>query len=210
MLIDYLQLDFICLYRMWAQNNSLRKEGTFDCVTVGAFTAISHGFKGGGLLKLIRNFHTSALHVDYVLPAREAVQTACQTLRHIQGAIKLLLGAGGIQRDFTAVFKIVESLIKRARALKALLDSDFVMEALSFFDRNRLANSTLAPTLADFSLLPLRSMAERLVMDSSGISRSTFYTASEDPEPLDLIRINLEASLLALSGKLQVLKGVFL
>ena len=189
---------------MWAQNNSLRKEGTFDCVTVGAFTAIGHGFKGGGLLKLLRNFQTTAFQLDYVQPAREAVQTACLTLRHIQGAIKLLLGAGGIQRDFSAVFKIVESLIKRARALKALLDYDFVVEALSFFDRNRLANSTQSPTLADFSLLPLRSMAERLVLDSSGNNRSTFYIASEDPEPPDLIRINLEASLLALSGKLQV------
>ena len=45
-------------------------------------------------------------------------------------------------------------------------------------------------------------MAERLVHDTG--SRATFYTASDEPEPADLIRINLEASLLALAGKLQV------
>ena len=84
------------------------------------------GFKGGGLLKLLRNFHTSAMQIDHVLPAREAVQTACQTLRHIQGAVKLLLGAGAIQHDFSAILKIVESLIKRVRSLTTLLDAPFV------------------------------------------------------------------------------------
>lgn len=46
-------------------------------------------------------------------------------------------------------------------------------------------------------------MAERLVQESS-MSGSTFYSASDELEPLDMIRINLEASLLALAGKLQV------
>jgi len=46
-------------------------------------------------------------------------------------------------------------------------------------------------------------MAERLVLDTSS-SRKTFYSASDEPEPTDLIRVNLEASLLALAGKLQV------
>lgn len=67
-----------------------------------------------------------------------------------------------------------------------------------------MTNAVASPTLADFSLLPLRSMAERLVQDATS-ARSNFYSASDDPEPLDLIRINLEASLLALAGKLQVL-----
>ncbi|EFX86646.1 hypothetical protein DAPPUDRAFT_307906 [Daphnia pulex] len=166
-----------------SKNSSLRKEGTYDCLTVGAFTAIPH---------------------DHVLPAREAVQTACQTLRHIQGAVKLLLGAGAIQQDFSAILKIVESLIKRVRSLTILLDAPFVGNALSFFEKNKLSNATVSPTLADFSLLPLRSMAERLVLDTSS-SRKTFYSASDEPEPTDLIRVNLEASLLALAGKLQIL-----
>lgn len=93
---------------------------------MGAFTAIPHGFKGGGLLKLLKNFHASAMQVDNVRPAREAVQTASQIFRHIQGAVKLLLTAGAIQRDFSTVLKIVESLIKRARALISLLDSAFI------------------------------------------------------------------------------------
>uniref|UniRef100_A0A0P5NVZ0 Type II inositol 3,4-bisphosphate 4-phosphatase n=1 Tax=Daphnia magna TaxID=35525 RepID=A0A0P5NVZ0_9CRUS len=192
------------LQRFWGQNSSLRKEGTYDCLTVGAFTAIPHGFKGGGLLKLLRNFHASSMQIDHVLPAREAVQAACQTLRHIQGAVKLLLGAGSIQHDFSAVLKIVESLIKRVRSLATLLEEPFVGDALSFFENNKLTNATLTPVLADFSLLPLRSMAERLVHDTSS-SRKTFYSATDEPEPADLIRLNLEASLLALAGKLHVL-----
>ena len=93
---------------------------------VGKTTFKLKGFKGGGLLKLLRNFHTSAMQIDHVLPAREAVQTACQTLRHIQGAVKLLLGAGAIQHDFSAILKIVESLIKRVRSLTILLDAPFI------------------------------------------------------------------------------------
>jgi hypothetical protein len=167
------------------------------------------------------------MQIDHVLPAREAVQTACQTLRHIQGAVKLLLGAGTIQHDFSGILKIVESLIKRVRSLTILLDAPFVGNiliasrilltfiilidiscfklgnALKFFEKNKLSTATVSPTLADFSLLPLRSMAERLVLDTNS-SRKTFYSASDEPEPADLIRVNLEASLLALAGKLQV------
>ena len=33
------------LQRLWVQNSSLRKQRTFDWCTVGAFTAIPHGFK---------------------------------------------------------------------------------------------------------------------------------------------------------------------
>lgn len=93
---------------------------------MGAFTAIPHGFKGGGLFKLRRNFEASAVQIDNVRPAREAVQSACQTLRHIQGAVKLLLTAGAVQRDFSAILKIVESLIRRVRSLISLLDLEFV------------------------------------------------------------------------------------
>lgn len=115
------------------QNSSLRKEGTYDWVTVGAFTAIPHGFKGGGLLKLLRNFNASGSDIDQVVPAREAVQMSCQTLRHIQGATKLLLGAGGLRHDFKAIFKIVEALIKRVRSMMLSLDLPLVGRLNSWF-----------------------------------------------------------------------------
>ena len=111
------------LQRLWAQNSSLRKEGTFDCITVGAFTAIPHGFKGGGLMKLLKNFKKNVCdQVDDVGVAREDVQVAVKTLRHIQGAVKLLLGAVH-HTDLPFIFKVVESLIKKVRSLTALLDS---------------------------------------------------------------------------------------
>ena len=55
-------------------------------------------------------------------------------------------------------------------------------------------------------------MAERLVHDSSnpsGPSSSSFFSSVDDPEPLELIRINLEASLMALAGKLQALMKLY-
>lgn len=39
------------LQRMWAQNDSLKKCGFYDMITVGAFTAHSHKSKNGGLIK---------------------------------------------------------------------------------------------------------------------------------------------------------------
>ena len=39
------------LQRMWVQNDTLRKSGFYDIVTVGAFTAHSHKSKNGGLIK---------------------------------------------------------------------------------------------------------------------------------------------------------------
>ena len=114
------------LQRLWAQNGSLRKEGTFDCVTVGAFTAIPHGFKGGGLFKLLKNFNNQSDQIDDVRRAREALQTASKTFRHIQGAVKVLLGAAGIHKDLSSVLKVVESLIKKVHSLMLLLDSALV------------------------------------------------------------------------------------
>jgi len=196
------------LQRFWAQNSSLRKEGTFDCCTVGAFTAIPHGFKGGGLLKLLKNFNNSALEmVDNVRVAREAVQTTAKTVQHIQGLVKLLLALSPMPNHTPTVLKVVESLIKKTRSLMTILDPIIIDDALSFFEQNRHTQSTCSPTLADFSLLPLRSMAERLVHDTSnasGPSSSSFFSSVDDPEPLELIRINLEASLMALAGKLQL------
>ena len=46
-------------------------------------------------------------------------------------------------------------------------------------------------------------MVERLVKDSRGTD-SGFYSGTDEPEPLELTHINVEASLLALAGKLQV------
>lgn len=47
-------------------------------------------------------------------------------------------------------------------------------------------------------------MAERLAQNPDGGYGSAFFSAMDEPEPLDLIRINVEASLLTLAGKLQV------
>lgn len=39
------------LQRMWVQNDSLKKCGFYDVITVGAFTAHAHKTKNGGLIK---------------------------------------------------------------------------------------------------------------------------------------------------------------
>lgn len=116
--------------RFWAQNASLRKEATWDCLTVGAFTAIPHGFKGGGLLKLLKNFNNTASDtVDQVRVAREAVQAASKTVQHMQGAVKLMLALS--ENDSATALKIVESLIKKARSLTAVLDPALVGNAFA-------------------------------------------------------------------------------
>jgi len=39
------------LQRIWVQNDTLKKSGFYDTITVGAFTAHSHKSKTGGLIK---------------------------------------------------------------------------------------------------------------------------------------------------------------
>lgn len=74
-------------------------------------------------MKLLKSFKKNVCdQVDDVGVAREDVQAAVKTLRHIQGAVKLLLGAVH-PADLSFVFKIIESLIKKVRSLTALLDS---------------------------------------------------------------------------------------
>ena len=78
-----------------------------------------------------------------------------------------------------------------------------IADAIAFFEKNKYGNPNASLNSSDYSFQPLRSMAERLVRDPIA-SGSPFYSANDDFEPLDMIQINLEASLLALAGKLQV------
>jgi len=85
-------------------------------------------------------------------------------------------------------------------------------DALSFYEEN---GGGAAPA-ADFSLLPLRSMAERLAGDEPPTDAADAADepptdaadaadeAPEAPQPLEPIRQALEASLLTMAGKLQV------
>ena len=76
-------------------------------------------------------------------------------------------------------------------------------DAIAFFENNKHANANVSLNSSDCSFPPLRSMVEQLVQDPV-VAGSTFYSAGDELEPLDMIQINLEASLLALAGKLQV------
>ncbi|KAK7074207.1 hypothetical protein SK128_026670 [Halocaridina rubra] len=47
------------LQRMWAQNESLRRSGFYDIMTVGVFSAHPHGYKNGGLVNMLQKAKSS-------------------------------------------------------------------------------------------------------------------------------------------------------
>lgn len=207
------------LQRLWVQNSSLRKQRTFDWCTVGAFTAIPHGFKGGGLLKLLRNFENAAGEPveDWVTASRRAVHTGVATLRRLRPLVRQLLALSAGADHAAAVCRLAESLVERVRRLHHLIDPIVVDDALSFYEEN---GGGAAPA-ADFSLLPLRSMAERLAGDEPPSDAADAADepptdaadaadeAPEAPQPLEPIRQALEASLLTMAGKLQVMMKLY-
>ncbi|KAJ9586081.1 hypothetical protein L9F63_020278, partial [Diploptera punctata] len=133
------------LQRMWVQNDTLRKSGFYDIVTVGAFTAHSHKSKNGGLIKLLQQLKESPSKTNATLQgpskismAHDAIQAIKQLRREVVEGMRALMKLAK-EKQTAGMLPICEDMISKTRILLSLWDPGLVEEALSFVEEHKVA-----------------------------------------------------------------------
>uniref|UniRef100_T1IR47 PH domain-containing protein n=1 Tax=Strigamia maritima TaxID=126957 RepID=T1IR47_STRMM len=114
------------LQRLWIQNDSTKKSGFYDVITVGAFAAHTLKFKNGGLLKLL-NPNSSKKNAKPI-KLIEAAKTA-DKIRDLRFDLKLLLDHLNVlaQRKLSSEMQVVMTDIANLLCQQCLVDRVFTV-----------------------------------------------------------------------------------
>ncbi|XP_021932968.1 type I inositol 3,4-bisphosphate 4-phosphatase isoform X2 [Zootermopsis nevadensis] len=133
------------LQRMWVQNDTLRKCGFYDIITVGAFTAHSHKSKNGGLIKLLQQLKESPSRTNptlqgpsKILIAHDAIQAIKQLRQEVVDGMRALMKLAK-EKQTAGMLPICEDMISKTRILLSLWDPGLVEEALSFVEEHKVS-----------------------------------------------------------------------
>ncbi|XP_063709977.1 inositol polyphosphate-4-phosphatase type I A isoform X2 [Culicoides brevitarsis] len=129
------------LQRMWAHNNTLKRSGCLDVVTVGAFTRHTGKSKTGGLIKLLHQLKDTPTRGDAnthkVQAANDAVQ-AIKTLRKeiVEIMSQLLLLAK--TKNPKGMLPLCNEMVTKTRSLLTIWEPGLVQETFEFIEMHRI------------------------------------------------------------------------
>lgn len=129
------------LQRMWAHNNTLKRSGCLDVITVGAFTRHTGKTKTGGLIKLLHHLKDTPTRGDAnthkVQGANDAVQ-AIKTLRKeiVEIMSQLLLLAK--TKNPKGMLPLCNEMISKTRSLLTIWEPGLVQETFEFIEMHRI------------------------------------------------------------------------
>uniref|UniRef100_A0A182QHM5 phosphatidylinositol-3,4-bisphosphate 4-phosphatase n=1 Tax=Anopheles farauti TaxID=69004 RepID=A0A182QHM5_9DIPT len=141
------------LQRMWAHNDTLKRAGILDVVTVGAFTRHSGKTKTGGLIKLLHQVKDSpskggtggasgeGLHK--VAAANDAVQAIKQLRKEIVEIMSQLLYLAK-SKNPKGMLPLCNEMMTKTRALLNIWEPNLVEEAFAFIERHRIVEDATA------------------------------------------------------------------
>ncbi|KAL0280261.1 UNVERIFIED_CONTAM: hypothetical protein PYX00_001605 [Menopon gallinae] len=164
------------LQRMWAQNDSLKKCGFYDVITVGAFTAHSHKSKNGGLIKLLQSLKESPTKGSLTpgstktMMAHDAIQAIKQLRREVVDGMKALMRLAR-EKQTNGMLPICDEMINKTRTLLSIWDSGLVEEALTFVEENKVINvvedgfNLLDESLYPQTMSPYRRITQQLKLE---------------------------------------------
>ncbi|XP_058831634.1 inositol polyphosphate-4-phosphatase type I A isoform X2 [Topomyia yanbarensis] len=136
------------LQRMWAHNDTLKRAGILDVITVGAFTRHSGKSKTGGLIKLMQQIMDSSAKDNgvsqRVAAANDAVQAIKQLRKEIVEIMSQLLYLAK-SKNPKGMLPLCNEMMTKTRSLLNIWEPTMVEEAFSFIERNRIVDEqTLA------------------------------------------------------------------
>ncbi|XP_068243281.1 inositol polyphosphate-4-phosphatase type I A isoform X3 [Palaemon carinicauda] len=237
------------LQRLWSQNESLRRSGFYDIITVGVFSAYPHGYKNGGLVNMLQKAKSSRRTPggsDKAWVSWTAVEGIKRLRQEVTSLLRSMLLAFR-QQDTATLTSLLPQLQEKTRALLNIIEPSLVEEAFEFLDQIRVPQNpsrilTLATrcystyniagylspeTALDMELMtpeiptvPLgnKTLNEQLrdsvnngaiiitkakeidVMDGP---ENSIYRPTDEPEPWDLIQLNVQASVMCLTSKVK-------
>ncbi|XP_059468525.1 inositol polyphosphate-4-phosphatase type I A isoform X2 [Neocloeon triangulifer] len=155
------------LQRMWVQNDTLRRKGLYDVITVGAFTSHANKCKAGGLLRLLQQMKESDPNINEdnqgpskISMAHDTVQAIKQLRREVVESMRSLMKLAK-EKQTQGMLPLCEEMIKKTKILLSLWDTSLVEEAMSFLEEFKVS-STLECDKADV-LTPYRRITQQLL-----------------------------------------------
>ncbi|XP_035910435.1 inositol polyphosphate-4-phosphatase type I A isoform X2 [Anopheles stephensi] len=128
------------LQRMWAHNDTLKRAGILDVITVGAFTRHSGKSKTGGLIKLLHQVKASPSKSEAqhkVTAANDAVQAIKQLRKEIVEIMSQLLYLAK-SKNPKGMLPLCNEMMTKTRALLNIWEPSLVEEAFAFIERHRI------------------------------------------------------------------------
>ncbi|XP_058444865.1 type II inositol 3,4-bisphosphate 4-phosphatase isoform X2 [Malaya genurostris] len=131
------------LQRMWAHNDTLKRAGILDVITVGAFTRHTGKSKTGGLIKLMQQLIDAAAKDNgisqRVAAANDAVQAIKQLRKEIVEIMSQLLYLAK-SKNPKGMLPLCNEMMTKTRALLNIWEPTLVEEAFGFIERHRIVD----------------------------------------------------------------------
>ncbi|XP_035786576.1 inositol polyphosphate-4-phosphatase type I A-like isoform X1 [Anopheles albimanus] len=147
------------LQRMWAHNDTLKRAGILDVITVGAFTRHTGRSKTGGLIKLLQQVKDPPLvggagaadaseaagSSHKVNAANDAVQAIKQLRSEIVAIMSQLLLLAR-SKNPKGMLPLCGEMMAKTRTLLNIWEPGLAEEAFSFIERHRIVDDTTMVT----------------------------------------------------------------
>ena len=129
------------LQRMWAHNDTLKRAGVLDVITVGAFARHAGKSKTGGLIKLLHQIKDSPTKVDQISHKVTAANDAVQAIKQLRKEIveimsQLLLLAK--TKNPKGMLPLCNEMMTKTRSLLNIWEPSLVEEAFAFIENHRI------------------------------------------------------------------------
>lgn len=139
------------LQRMWAHNDTLKKTGFLDVITVGAFTKHVGKSKTGGLIKLLHQLKDTPTRADQVQHKVQAANDVVQSIKQLRREIveimsQLLLLAK--TKSTKNMLPLCNEMMSNTRSLLNIWEPSLVEEAFRFIEKHRIIDepdNTITP-----------------------------------------------------------------
>lgn len=150
------------LQRMWAHNDTLKKSGYLDIVTVGAFTRHTGKTKTGGLIKLLHQLKDTPTRAEQVQHKIQAANDVVQSIKQLRKEIveimsQLLLLAK--TKSTKNMLPLCNEMMSKTRALLNIWEPSLVEDAFRFIEKHRIIDepdNTITP------LSPFKKITQQL------------------------------------------------
>lgn len=152
------------LQRMCAHNDTLKRCGVYDVVTVGAFTRHNGKAKTGGLIKLLQQLKSSAASSDEtykVQTANDAVQAIKQLRKEIVEIMSQLLVLAKTKTP-KGMLGLCTEMVTKTRSLLNIWEPSLVDEAFEFIERHRIVEDSTQLRTDMVSLSPFKKITQQL------------------------------------------------
>ncbi|XP_070506535.1 inositol polyphosphate-4-phosphatase type I A isoform X2 [Chironomus tepperi] len=150
------------LQRMVAHNDTLKKSGCLDIMTVGAFTRHTGKQKTGGLIKLLHQIKDTPTRTEQVQHKVQAANDVVQSIKQLRKEIveimsQLLLLAK--TKSTKNMIPLCNEMMSKTRALLNIWEPSLVEEAFRFIEQHRIIDepdNTITP------LSPFKKITQQL------------------------------------------------